>query len=347
MAVFDKELIINGKAVRSPEQQVYQNMKDIESLKEKIKDAYKTTEALTSSSTSVAIANTNAPDGTTEGWLMTSDGLLFSITGGDETNLLLSYYANLKGPQGEDGAAVNIDDAGTSLTKVWSSSKTANEIAGLINDSITSNVNTWSSDQQTKLLSSGIAWTTTDKDGDDQISLDDIYIGARTASESTSIIKVPMLKVSDLIVFVDGNLNAKTLYRVSSITGSVATVVKVCDFAQGKQMYQHNIIFRFSKSSYHGVASMTITCSDVSSSFSREALIAYIKSKGYTTSAKLFTDIHGIIYIGGNYSITSCYVDNSDNLVIGGTPDGNNIASQSFAYSDIDNSYYMDTVEPK
>ena len=28
MAVRNKELIINGKAVRSPEQQVYQNMKD-------------------------------------------------------------------------------------------------------------------------------------------------------------------------------------------------------------------------------------------------------------------------------------------------------------------------------
>lgn len=338
---------IDGKEIRTESEQVWKNMEDIDKLKETIKPEYTTAEALTSSSTSVAIANTNAPSGTKSGWLLTQDGLKFKITGGDDTNLLLEFYANLKGPQGNDGAALNIDDNVTSLTKVWSSSKTANVIEHLIDDSITSNQNTWSSDQQTKLLSSGIAWTTTDKDADDQISLDDIYIGARTASESTSIIKVPMLKVSDLIVFVDGNLKAKALYRVVSIVSSVVTVALVCEFSQGKQLYQHNIIFRFSKSSYRGVASMTITCSDVSSSFSREALIAYIKSKGYTTSAKVFTDIHGIIYIGGNYSITSCYVDNSDNLVIGGTPDGNNIASQSFAYSDLDSSYYMDTVEPK
>ena len=103
MSVFDKELIINGKVVRSPEQQVYKNMKDIEELQEIIKPEYTTAEGLTSSSVSVAIADTNAPEGTTEGWLITQDGLKFKITGGDDTNLLLEYYANLKGPQGNDG----------------------------------------------------------------------------------------------------------------------------------------------------------------------------------------------------------------------------------------------------
>ena len=304
MAVFNKELIINGEAVRSPEQQVYKNMKDIETLKGKIKDAYKTSEALTSSSVSVAISDTNAPDGTTEGWLMTSDGLLFSITGGDETNLLLSYYADLKGPQGEDGAAVNIDDSSTSLTKVWSSSKTANEISGLINDSITSNQNTWSSDQQTKLLSSGIAWTTTDKDADDQISLDDIYIGARTASESTSIIKVPMLKVSDLIVFVNGNLKAKTLYRVVSIASNIATVATVCEFAQSKQLYQHNLWVY--DSSYQTNFSMTII------NDSSEKIDTYGKLKSYlqaTTNTNLCGSVSGRTQ---SYQIVGFYISNSE-----------------------------------
>lgn len=221
--------------------QVYENTKNIEKLQNDIKPEYNCSATLTSSSVSVAIASTNAPAGTDSGWLLTEDGLKFKITGGDGTNLLLEFYANLKGPQGEDGAALNIDDNTTSLTKVWSSSKTNNEIQHLINDSITSNFNTWSSDQQTRLLSSGIAWTTTDKDGDDQISLDDIYIGSRTASESASIIKVPMLKVSDIIVYVDGDLKAKTLYRVASISSGVATVSKVCDFGGGKQLYQHII----------------------------------------------------------------------------------------------------------
>ena len=129
MSVYDKELIIDGEAVRSPEQQVFKNMKDIKKLKEIIKPEYTTSATLTSSSVSVAIADTNAPEGTTEGWLLTQDGLKFKITGGDETNLLLEFYADLKGPQGESGAELEIDDSGTSATKVWSSQKVASELA--------------------------------------------------------------------------------------------------------------------------------------------------------------------------------------------------------------------------
>lgn len=103
MSVYDKELIIDGKVVRSPEQQVYKNMKDIKALQEVIKPEYTTNAVLTSSSVSVAIADTNAPEGTTEGWLITQDGLKFKITGGDETNLLLEFYCSIQGPQGEQG----------------------------------------------------------------------------------------------------------------------------------------------------------------------------------------------------------------------------------------------------
>jgi len=134
MSVYDKELVINGKAVRSPEQQVYKNMKDIEALQETIKPEYNTSAELTSSSVSVALSTTNAPSGTTEGWIITQDGLKFKITGGDETNLLLEFYCNIKGPQGEQGpsgAELEIDDNGTSATKVWSSQKVAEELSGV------------------------------------------------------------------------------------------------------------------------------------------------------------------------------------------------------------------------
>ena len=132
MSVYDKELIIDGEAVRSPEQQVFKNMKDIKKLKEIIKPEYTTAEELTSSSVSVAIADTNAPEGTTEGWLITQDGLKFKITGGDETNFLLEFYCSIQGPQGEQGpsgAELEIDDTGTSATKVWSSEKVASELS--------------------------------------------------------------------------------------------------------------------------------------------------------------------------------------------------------------------------
>ena len=103
MAVFDKELIINGKAVRSPEQQVYKNMKDIEALQNTIKPEYKCTVELSTSATSVAKSNTNAGTDVKSGWLLDPKGKKFKITGGDDDNLLIDFYTSYQGPQGESG----------------------------------------------------------------------------------------------------------------------------------------------------------------------------------------------------------------------------------------------------
>ena len=98
-----KELTINGKEVRSPEQQVWKNMQDIDMLKSFIKPIYQTTAELTTESTGVLIADTNVPEGTKNGWILTEDGLFFQIEDSNETSLLLLFLADLKGPQGEDG----------------------------------------------------------------------------------------------------------------------------------------------------------------------------------------------------------------------------------------------------
>lgn len=131
-SVYDKELVINGKAVRSPEQQVWKNMKDIKALQLKIKEAYKCVGELNTESISVARSLTNVPSNVEEGWLLDTAGNLFNITGGDENSLLLEFYCNIKGPQGEtgpSGAELEIDDTGTSASKVWSSQKVAQELA--------------------------------------------------------------------------------------------------------------------------------------------------------------------------------------------------------------------------
>lgn len=96
MSVYDKELIIDGKPVCSPEQQVWQNKKDIEELKKIIKKVYKTTESLSSSSTTVALNTTNVPETEKNGWLLDSNANLFDITDNNGTNLLLVYYTNVR-----------------------------------------------------------------------------------------------------------------------------------------------------------------------------------------------------------------------------------------------------------
>ena len=91
----DKELTINGKEVRSPEQQVWKNMQDIEELKKLIKKVYKTSESLTDESITVARNTTNVPEDITYGWLVDANANLFDITGNNGTTLLIVYYTNV------------------------------------------------------------------------------------------------------------------------------------------------------------------------------------------------------------------------------------------------------------
>ena len=119
MKCYDKELIINGKAVRSPEQQVYKNMEDIEELQKKIQTWYACSVELDSSDNTVLRSNTNVPDDKESGLLIDPVGNMFNITGGDETTLLITFYASIKGPQGETGSpGASSNDKGTYITHV-------------------------------------------------------------------------------------------------------------------------------------------------------------------------------------------------------------------------------------
>lgn len=114
MKCYDKVLIINGKAVRSPEQQVYKNMEDIEDLQKKIQVWYSSSVELATSSNTILRSNTNVPDDVESGILIDPVGNMFNITGGDETTLLITFYASIRGAQGPSGASSN--DKGTYLT---------------------------------------------------------------------------------------------------------------------------------------------------------------------------------------------------------------------------------------
>ena len=91
----DKDLIINGKAVLSPEQQIYKNMKDIEELQKQTKKVYRTTESLSSSDNTVLLSTVNCPESENNGWLLDTNANLFSITGNNGTYLLILYYTNV------------------------------------------------------------------------------------------------------------------------------------------------------------------------------------------------------------------------------------------------------------
>lgn len=87
-------------------EQVDINTNDIKNLKSVLKASYKTEKELTTNTITIAISDTNAPQGTTSGWLYDSVGHLYSINSGDDTNLLLEYYTSLQGIQGNEGVGI-------------------------------------------------------------------------------------------------------------------------------------------------------------------------------------------------------------------------------------------------
>lgn len=266
MSVYDKELIIDGKAVRSPEQQVYKNMKDIESLQDTIKPEYKCTVELNTSATSVAKSNTNAGTDVKSGWLLDPKGKKFKITGGDDDNLLIDFYTSYQGPQGESGVSA-IDDESTSATKVWSSQKVNNS------------------------LDKGIFTTMvepTDLGGGLEYRLD-----YEDAPILTSGIHV---RVNDLIIYIDGDDKAKSIYSVSAVYDEYVYLAKQGDFG-GEKTYIHNIYAEGTYSSSYGQVRISITIENNDATpFTYDTLRQYLYNKGFTNGSKFYTNVSGITY---------------------------------------------------
>ena len=312
MSVYDKELIIDGKAVRSPEQQVYKNMKDIKDLQEVIKPEYTTDSELTSSSVSVAIADTNAPEGTTEGWLLTQDGLKFKITGGDETNLLLEFYADLKGPQGESGAELEIDDSGTSATKVWSSQKTNNEIINVNNPGAFTSYT-----------------VPTEDDGTYYLLRSNIYPVLRT------------LKTNDIIIIYDNtdldNLTIKEIWEVGIINGTSVQVSKIGSVG-GTQLHKHNITLKATRvqsgSYYYCYISFILELESNVAITTYDGLKNALLDKGYNSQNNALTNVTGIYYNGENtYSVLKLYSING-NIAVYGVYGSLNATSKEYRSND-------------
>ena len=86
---------INNKEFLNPQQQLYQNTKDIEELKSKIMEWYNTQEDLSINATFIDRDDTDVPDDVSTGFLVDGYAHLYKIVGGDDTNLLLEYYSTL------------------------------------------------------------------------------------------------------------------------------------------------------------------------------------------------------------------------------------------------------------
>ena len=87
----------------SLDEQVEENKHNIDELINIIKEPYTAHVDLGDSSITVLISDTNASNDVVEGWLFSQDGYLYKINGGDGTNLLIEFYAQIKGDEGPEG----------------------------------------------------------------------------------------------------------------------------------------------------------------------------------------------------------------------------------------------------
>ena len=328
------------KIGNNPQKQLYENTKDIEKLKSLIKEAYRTGDnvELNIASISVAKSLTNAGADVKDGWLFDSVGSLFKITGGDEDSLLLDFYSSLRGPQGEQGvpgAAVSIDDSNESLTKTWSSSKIASELA---NAGGTPTITI----EPTQAISGGFRLT------EEQYNivknnnvfnmaisgLDDVYSFVRTNYEDIS------QELTYICINYDGvgvSLEIKYLRIIPGTLedeGKGDCYVDIDSFTKAKQLYQHNIIFAINSPDSLCNPVLEIT-NDISTAMTITDIKNYLTAKGYTTikTAKRFT---GYDY-SGSKPIYNIYNDNGT-LHYWGTDSGgprNVILSDNTSINDI------------
>lgn len=288
--------------------QVEENMKNIELLASIIKESYRSTTDLGDTATTIAIADTNANADTIDGWLISQDGYLYKITGGDGTNLLLEYYTRLSGKSGSE----DIDDSITSLTKLWSSQKTSNEILGLIDDGNTLNNKTWSSDKILQTISyvkdKGIFATSTQPsvDGGGSYYTEEDLLNPSSPNPP---------RYSDLIIYIDGDGKTKYLYQITGVSGDGIRyyVTQIAEFGGGKKYYRHTLRLRREVTRWLSNVMLPQITTDDNTPFTLATLNQYLYKCGLIITSTVRQDqkylgVEGTEYDKNNSSITTSYV---------------------------------------
>lgn len=282
---------LKGKKARTMQEQVYKNMEDIDKLAEYLKPCYRCNNGVELNTASISVAKnlTNADASVKNGWLMDNVGSLFKITGGDDDSLLLDFYGSLRGPQGESGATLSIDDSTTSNTKVWSSNKTNSEV------------------NLAKYMQ--IIFNTTETPTYD--SENDGYIFTKANVD-------PMVDAystgKTLVQIVDNKI--KYIYSIVQVTTYNVIGVLIGEVGGGKQLYQHNIKLQ------HDAYSLKVWfnfISDSNTAITSEAGLVSALKDTYTSINNALVASGCFLKSGTNYTACAVFVYNNSDVYVSGT----------------------------
>ena len=282
------------KPANTPLEQIYENEKDIDELKQYIAPLFNCSIDLSNNSDSVSVSNTNLDGTQTKALIIDINGNLYKLIAfnEDKTTAYIEFYSNIKGPQGEEGPegpegpsadpTILIDDSAIALNKTWSSNKINSKI-DLISDK-------------------GIYYTTT------QPTLDNgVYI--LNVSDLGNNNTYTWQKYGDLIIYIDGNGNPTELWKCVALNGThdVMTVEKIADYAKGKQLYTHNIRFEINKTNADYYVGSALIINDYPLQYDYNTLASYLYDLGYTS----YTN-----YLGGSFNGT-CKAGSDYGAIIG------------------------------
>ena len=275
--------IINNKLNSLP-QQVEENMENIKLLASYLKEAYKSSDDLTSSSTTCLLVNTNVPDDVTDGWLLSNNGLLFKIVGNNGISaVLINYYATLRGEQGIQGNDGAQGDRGYSMrynNSVYVDSSTDYTFSDtlpildlqqddliLFSDGTLAIISSVDSDNSTyRAISVTNIYS--------NITIPQSYIIQVTPAFYDGFYHLPYSQFTYADGYPVGSIDevgtgsivynkdlTNLLYGVYQVVGydtNDILMVKITDVSRGKQLYQHNIKMAYHSGSTYFCARLTI-----------------------------------------------------------------------------------------
>lgn len=221
------------KPANTPLEELWQNTKDIEILKQQIAPLYKCSVDLGNSSTACDVADTNLTENVEKAFIIDTKGNIYKFIAfnEDKTIAYIEFYSNIKGADGQDGqdgqdgrdGADDIDDNTIAYNKLWSSQKINTEIG--------------------KAKDKGLYYTITQPTAIDATNY--ILAISNIGNKNNDI----DFKNQDLIIYIDGNGNPTEIYKIVANDTTLLTLNKIADYAKN-HLYQHEIIVQISNVDY-------------------------------------------------------------------------------------------------
>lgn len=305
----------------TPLEQICFNTRDIKKLKEQIAPLYKSNVNLGALADAVDVADTNLTTDIEKAFIIDFNGNVYKFIAfnEDKTKAYIEYYASIKGEKGDTGATgadgQNGQDGANGLSIRYYNGIYINSSTNYLKTNLSNTDNLQIGDvilfkdgTLTTIQTITTLYFTVSSSNiklEIQATTKGAFIAFSQPTESGDfLVYAPtaiynktantQFSAGDLIIYVDSNGNPTEIYLITGFSGDNLIVELKGTYAKGKQLYQHNIIAEGTTSSSYGTVKLyAIITNNSSTPLTYSSLRQYLIDKGFTSSAKIYTDVNG------------------------------------------------------